>query len=313
MTTVEDPPQVAVAEGIGGWVQRRRRGGRGWLPYALVAPIMLYVVLIFLAPLVFTVGLTFVRWNIAGGATFVGLENYHLSLSDPIFWTVLKNTLVLAAIVVPGTVVAGLLVALALQSRSSARLKGLWRLLVFLPYVTSLVAVGYVWQWIYHPAYGIVNHVLSLVGLPAQPFLHSQSQALLSVAIIIIWQQLGFVALIFIAGLDNVPQELLDAGQLDGAGRLARFYYVQLPELQPQFLLVGVLQMIFALRTFEIPLAASGGGPGDASRTAVMYVYQRGFEFFDFGRGSVLALVLFVIILGVTQLQQIIARRVSDE
>jgi multiple sugar transport system permease protein len=175
-----------------------------------------------------------------------------------------------------------------------------------------MVAVAYVWKWLYNPSYGLINQALAAVHLPTQLWLESNVLVLPSLAVIYLWARFGFDMLIFIAGLEGIPVAYYEAARIDGAGKGRALWHITLPLLNPQFVLVGILDTIGALNIFDLPYAATAGGPGDASRTAVMYLYDTAFTFFNFGKSAVSTLVLFVLITALTLVQRrLVARHVE--
>jgi multiple sugar transport system permease protein len=280
--------------------------------YVFLFPSILYVALMFFAPAVYAVYLSLVDWGLDGPRAFVWFDNYWFVGTDDRFWSSMVNTAYFALLEVPGTIVCALAVALALQS--SARLYGrdLFRLVYFLPVVTSLVAVAYMWLYLYNPTIGVFNSILVGMGLPRQPFLSSTEQVIPSLAVIDIWARLGFNMVIFVAGLEGIPTDYYDAAKIDGAGKWARFWRITLPLLNPQIVLVAVLEAIHALRIFALPYVATAGGPADASRTVVMQVYDQAFRWNNMGEAAVTSIYLFAAILIVSVVQRKVLTRAVE-
>jgi multiple sugar transport system permease protein len=275
-------------------------------------PSILYVVLMFGAPAVYAVYLSMVDWGLDGPRAFVWFDNYYYVATDERFWATVANTAYFTALEVPGTIVCALLVALALQS--SARMNGreLFRLIYFLPVVTSLVAVAYMWLYLYNPTIGVFNSLLMSIGLPRQQFLSSTEQVIPSLAVIDIWARLGFDMVILVAGLESIPRDYYDAAEIDGASESDRFWRITLPLLNPQIVLVAVLEAIHALRIFALPYVATAGDPADASRTVVMQVYDQAFRWNNMGEAAVTSIYLFVAILIVSVVQRKVLTRAVD-
>jgi multiple sugar transport system permease protein len=272
--------------------------------YLFILPSILYVLLMFGASAAYAIFVSMVDWGIDGPRAFVGIDNYVSVATDDRFWSTMVNTAYFTVLEVPGTIICALLVALALQS--SARLVGreFFRLIYFLPVVTSLVAVAYMWLYLYNPTIGVFNSVLEVVGLPKQQWLSSTEQVIPSLAIINIWARLGFNMVIFVAGLEAIPTDYYEAAKIDGANGWARFWKITLPLLNPQIVLIAVLEAIHALRIFALPYVATGGGPADASRTVVMQVYDQAFRWNNMGEAAVTAMYLFVVILVISIVQR---------
>jgi multiple sugar transport system permease protein len=280
--------------------------------YLFLLPSILYVALMFGAPAVYALYLSLVDWGLDGPRAFVWFDNYYYVATDDRFWSTMVNTAYFAVLEVPGTIVCSLVVALALQSSARLYARELFRLIYFLPVVTSLVAVAYMWLYLYNPTIGVFNSVLVSLGLPRQGFLSSTEQVIPSLAVIDIWARLGFDMVIFVAGLEGIPRDYYDAAEIDGADRWARFWRITLPLLNPQIVLVAVLEAIHALRIFALPYVATAGGPADASRTVVMQVYDQAFRWNNMGEAAVTSIYLFVAILIVSMVQRKVLTRAVD-
>jgi multiple sugar transport system permease protein len=280
--------------------------------YIFLLPSILYVLVMFMAPAIYAVYLSMVDWGLDGPRAFVWFDNYYYVFTDDRFWSTAVNTGYFTVLEVPGTIVVSLLVALALQSSAHVVGRQLFRLIYFLPVITSLVAVAYMWQYLYNPTIGVFNQVLISMGLPRQGFLSTTEQVIPSLAVIDVWARLGFNMVIFVAGLEGIPRDYYDAAAIDGANRWDRFWRITLPLLNPQIVLVGVLEAIHALRIFALPYAATAGGPADASRTVVMQVYDQAFRWNNMGEAAVTSIYLFVAILVVSVVQRKVLTRAVD-
>lgn len=286
------------------YLDRQRRAG-----FLFVLPALVYFCLVFLVPLVESVIGSFYRTVPGGASRFVGFRLYEKVLSDSTFWHSVGNTLTLLLISVPVTIVLALAVALGLNRLVSLRWRNTWAALYFLPFCASLVAAALIWQWIYDPVYGFLNYLLSLVGLPPQKWLQSLGQVLPSLAIINVWVRLGFDTMIFLAALQSIPEEYYEAAEIDGAGRGQCLRHVTLPLLNPQILMVGILELIFNFKIFDQVYATTQGGPASASQTVIMLLYDTAFKYFRLGDASVMAVFVFVSLLTVTLLQWRFLRR----
>lgn len=270
--------------------------------YLFVLPTFVYVVIIFFIPAGYTVVLSMFSWTIRGMGRFVGAESYLELFNDPLFLTSVRNSLVFALMSVPSTLVFGLLAALAFQSRVRLPLRNLFKPAYFMPIVISLVAVAFVWKWMFNPSIGLLNYFLRSLGLPEQGWLNDTEQVLPSLSIMYVWARLGFSMVIFIAGLEGISSDYYDAASIDGANRWQCFWRITFPLLNPQIILVLILEMITSLRTFDLPYIAAQGGPAHASRTIVLHIYDSAFQYFKMG--SAAALILFTMILVLTILQR---------
>lgn len=272
--------------------------------YIFVLPIFLYVIIIFFIPAGYTVLLSLFSWTIRGMGRFVGLTSYVELVKDPLFLKSVRNSLVFALMSVPFTLIFGMLPALAFQSRVGLPLRNFFKPAYFMPIVISLVAVAFVWKWMFNPSIGLLNYILRSLRLPEQGWLNDTEQVLPSLSIMYIWARLGFSMVIFIAGLEGIPSDYYDAASIDGANRWQRFRHITFPLLNPQIILVLVLEMITSLRTFDLPYIAAQGGPAHASRTIVLHIYDSAFQYFRMGSAAAAAIFLFSMILVLTLLQR---------
>jgi multiple sugar transport system permease protein len=264
---------------------------------------------VFLLPLGQSVVHSFYR-NVPGGATqFVGLRLYEKVFTDSIFWAAVSNTVHLLLMSVPAVVVCSLAVALGLNRIASLKWRNVFAAMYFLPFACSLVAASLVWQWIYHPVYGILNAALGVLGIPPQKWLQSLTQVRPSIAAVNIWIRIGFDTMIFLAALQSVPPEYYEAAGIDGASALQRLRHITIPLLNPQILMVCILELIFNFKIFDQVYATTQGGPASASQTVIMLLYDTAFKYFRFGDASVIAVFVFVTLLVVTLVQWRIFRK----
>ena len=233
---------------------------------------------------------------------FVALRNYRDLLSDPIFWTAFANTLYFALVGGPLTVAVSLIAALLVNARLT-RWKALFRTVYFAPVVTTLVAVSVVFKYLYHPRFGIINLALGAMHLPQPDWLGDPRFAMPAIILLGVWKGFGYTMIIFIAGLQNVPEELYEAARLDGAGLWKQFRHVTLPMLGPTFLFVGIVVAIGQLQIFAEPYVMTKGGPLNKTLTIVMMMYEQGFKFWRMGYAAAVAFVLFLIIGAATLVQ----------
>jgi multiple sugar transport system permease protein len=286
------------------YMDRQRRAG-----LLFVLPAVAYFSCVFLIPLGESVLGSFYRTQPGGAGQFVGLRLYQKVLTDPTFWQTVRNTVTLLLMSVPVTAVLALAVALGLHRLLSLRWRSVWTAMYFLPFSVSLVAAALVWQWIYDPVYGILNHLLGRVGLPPLNWLQSLDLVLPSLALINVWARLGFDTLIFLAALQAIPGEYYEAASIDGASRWQIFGRVTLPLLNPQIVMVAILEIIFNFKVFDTVYATTQGGPAAASQTVIMLLYDTAFKFFRLGDASVIAVFVFVSLLVLTLLQWRLFRR----
>ena len=279
------------------YLDRQRRAG-----FLFVLPAVAYFTFVYFIPLVESVVGSFYRTLPGGASRFVGVRLYELVLTDSAFWNAVRNTVKLLAMSVPGTVALALVVALGLD-RLTLRWRSLWAAMYFVPFAVSLVAAALIWQWLYDPVYGVLNHALSLVGLPPQKWLQSLDGVLPSLAVVNVWARLGFDTMVFLAALQAIPGEYYEAAAIDGATARRQLWHVTLPLLNPQIVMVGILELIFNFKIFDQVYATTQGGPAGASQTIIPLLYDTAFKYFRLGEASVMAVFVFAVLLTVTLVQ----------
>ena len=280
------------------YLDRRKRAG-----FLFVLPALLFFGSVFILPLAQSIMYSFYKIAPGGAKEFVGLRLYEKVFTDPTFWTAVQNTLQLLLFSVPTTVVLALAVALGLNRISNLKWRNVWASMYFLPFATSLVAAALIWQWIYDPVYGFLNYALSFVGIPPQKWLQSLFQVRPAIAAVSVWVRIGFDIMIFLAALQSIPEEYYEAANIDGASAVQRLRYITLPLLNPQIIMVCILELIFNFKIFDQVYATTQGGPAGASQTIIMLLYDTAFKFFRFGDASVIAVFVFVTLMVVTLLQ----------
>ncbi len=265
-------------------------------PYLFVLPTILGLIIFRLGPVVVAIWASFTRWNIQTPAKFLGLNNYLELLSSETFWLVFKNTILFVGIFVPGVMILAMLMAVMVNQK----LRGIsfFRGLYFVPYITAMVAVAMVWNWIFATRFGILNYMLVHIFHISNPpaWLTDRTWALPALAIVAIWKQVGFQMLIFLAGLQGIPRSLYEAAAIDGANRGEQFFKITLPLLSPITFFTFVITVIEAFKTFEVTYAMTGGGPNNASTTLAYYIYQNAFIFGRMGFASALAMFLLLFV-----------------
>jgi len=270
--------------------------------YVLLLPTIVGLAFFTLGPVLAALAISFMRWDLTSPPEWVGLGNYHAMLSlDPLSRISFVNTLYYVVVTVPVGIVLSLLLAVAMNQKIRGIV--LYRTAYFLPVISSTVAVSLLWEWLYHPEYGLLNYLLGLFTLPPSKWLSDPSTAMPAIMIVSIWRGLGFNMVILLAGLQGVPQELYDAASIDGAGVRSRFLHVTLPMLSPIIFFVTVLSVISSFQVFDQTYVMTKGGPLNATTTVVFYIFRQAFEWFHMGYASALSYVLFAIILAFTLLQ----------
>jgi len=292
------------------WTQRRTL----WA-YAFVLPTFVYFLVVNVGSMLVSFSFSFQKYTtISARRSFVGLDNYRSILQDPTFAQALRNTLVFAALRVPAVTVLSLGVALLLQGIGHA--KGFFRGLYFLPHVTSGVAIAWVWKFMYLPYFGIVGPLFDLLRQPRFNVLQNPRTALLSIVVVQVWASVGYHALIFLTGLENIPDAFYDAAKVDGAGAWQRFRYITIPLLNRTIVLVGVLLLISSLNTFTVVRMMSdqrSGGPMGTTRTLPLLIYMEAFGSMNMGRASAMAVLFFVIVLVASLVQRRLLTRELGE
>ena len=293
----------------------RRRGAlkettrAGWL---FLAPALVLIGIFFFLPVLAALVLSFTDYDIyalgdASNARWVGLDNYLRLLQTPLFWQALKNTFYFALVGGPLSIAVSLAAALLVNAKLT-RFKGFFRTVYFVPFVTTLVAVAIVWRYLYHPQYGLLNYVIGALGGPRIDWLGDPRWAMPAIILLAVWKNFGYNMLIFIAGLQAIPEELYEAAHLDGASAVQRFRHVTVPMLGPTLLFVGVITMIGYFQLFAEPYVMTQGGPLRSTTSVVLLMYEEGFRWWRMGYAAAVAFVLFVVILAATLLQYRVQR-----
>ena len=263
-----------------------------WAYLFLVVPLVFFLS-IRIGPTLYAFWMSLHEWDpIALDRPFIGLENFRELGGDETFWKALRNTWVYVLVGVPAGLVISLLVALGLQRL--VRFVGAYRVLYFLPYITSLVAVGWVWRWMYMPN-GLFNDILGSLGLPTSKFLGSPDTAIYAIIATTVWHGLGFQVVIFLAGLESIPQDYLDAAAVDGANAWQRFRFVTLPGLGSMIRLSVFFSLLGSLQFFDMIVALTKGGPLNSTHTMVSFLYYFGIGRMKVGFGSAVGVVLFIL------------------
>ena len=282
----------------------RQQDLAAWL---FVLPALALIAIFFFVPVVAGLLLSFTDFDIyAIGspevARFVGLHNYQRIFTDPLFWKALQNTFMNVLIGAPLSLLTSLGAALLVNAKG-VRFPGFFRSAFFAPVVTTLVAVAIVWRYLYHPRYGLIDAGLAHFGIAPIDWLGNPHWAMPAIILLAIWKNFGYNMIIFIAGLQAIPQELYEAAEVDGANAWQRFRHVTLPSLAPTLLFVGIMTMIGNFQLFAEPYVMTQGGPVQATTSVVLLMYEQGFRWWRMGMAAALALVLFCITLAGTMLQ----------
>lgn len=271
--------------------------------YVFLLPWLLGLVIFFLGPLLASVYLSFTKYDVLSPPHFIGIQNYQMAFfTDPLFWPSLLRTFEYSVAVVPLGLVGSLLLAILLNRGMKGT--SVFRTLFFIPSLTPVVALALLWTWLFHPTVGPINAALQFIGIHGPGWLTSQRWALPALILITLWSTWGgSTMIIFLAGLQGVPQSLIDAAEIDGAGRWAKFRNVVLPMISPTLLFNLILGVIGALKVFTLAFVATNGGPSYATWFFALHIYNQAFKYFKMGYGSALAWIFVVILLVFTVIQ----------
>lgn len=298
------------------------------IPYLFMLPALAILFVFLFLPVIASFLMSLTDWNIYalndwGHFSVIGFQNYkkllwefhagpfnainsplgYLAfwnyLGDPVFWHALFNTFIFVIVGVPLSIFISLATALALNEKV---LKGkkIFRAGYFMPVVTTMVAVAVVWRWLYNPRYGLINYILGWIGIPGQEWLSNPYLALPSLIFMAVWKNFGYNMIIFLAGLQSIPETFYEAAQIDGANRVQRFFHITLPQLKPTMYFVSIITIIGYFQFFAEPYIMTDGGPLNSTMSIVLYMYNHGFKYYNLGYASALAYILFIIICAFT-------------
>lgn len=280
-----------------------RRPAREWGLFALlVAPNLLFLAVFTYWPLVYNVYLSLVDWDmVSPEKAFVGLANYGDLFSDPRFWLIFGNTFTFVGVGVIATLALAFATALLLHQRLFGR--DAVRSIVFAPTILSGAAIAIVWIYVFDPRFGLIQIVLSPLGISSPQWLTDPAWAMAAILIVYVWKNLGYAVVVYLAGLQAIPRELIEAATVDGAGSLSRLRHVIIPQLSPITFFLLVTTILSSFQAFDIIAVMTAGGPVDATNTLIYHLYEEGFVAFHAGRAAAIAMILFVLMLAVTILQ----------
>ena len=290
----------------------RAEARAGW---AMTAPALTAIGLFFLLPTLAALVLSFTDFDIYALANlnnlrFIGFDNYQRLVTNPLFWQAMGNTMWFVVFGVP-LVVAASLAAAMLVNAKTLKWRGVWRVALFAPFVTTLVATAVVWNYLLHTRYGLINYALGGLGIAPVDWLGNPNTALPAILLFVAWKSFGYNMIIFLAALQAVSRDLEDAARVDGAGAWMRFRHVTLPAIAPTVLLVAILTVAGMFQLFAEPYVMTQGGPARSTVTVLYFMFEEGFKWWNLGSGSAVAFILFLCILAVTFVQLKIARKVG--
>ena len=281
---------------------KRSWRGEGRTAYLFLSPTLAVLGVFVFFPIAFSFYLSFQDWNLFSGAhTFVGADNYAAVFADAEFWQTFTNTAIYTIGTVPVNMALALVVAVLLEQKVVG--KKFLRAAFFTPVVVSSVAAGVIWRWVFDTNLGLVNVSLQALGLPIVNWTNDAAAAMAALVIVGVWKTFGINMVLFSAGLSGIAPQYYEAAELDGAGRLARFWHITLPLLVPTTLFVLVLSVIGSFQVFDMVFVLTRGGPLGATKVLVYYLYEHAFKYFDMGYASAVAYLLFAVLLVVTLIQ----------
>ena len=272
-------------------------------------PALTFLVMFTLYPMVNAIITSFYNWNLTGRKKYIGGYNYQKLFSDPEIYETIWRTLQYAIIVLPATLIFGFILALLLKK--STKINVLFRTLLFTPRVSSMVAISVVWLFIYNPQYGLLNSVFGLFGIAPIRWLNDPALALPSLSIITIWRMLGYSTVVFLGGIQNISEDVLEASTIDGANPLQTVWHITIPLVSPTTFMLLILNTIEVLKMFTTINVMTDGGPAKATQNLVVMLYEYAFRRYQLGYASTIAVVLFVLILAVNLLQMALERFVN--
>ncbi|MDK2946364.1 MAG: multiple sugar transport system permease protein [Geotoga sp.] len=272
-----------------------------------IGPSIILLIIFMLIPILVSLFISFTDFNVYSiynwkNARFVGFQNYLELLKDPLFWKALLNTLYALVVAMPLTIVISLILAV-LINRERTYFKSFFKVSFYLPSITNTVAIAIVWSWMLNKDYGLINWFLGLFGINGPNWIGDPKWSMLAVIMLVVWKAVGYDIIILLAGLQNIPDYLYEAAEIDGATRLQQFFYITIPSLKPTIFFLTVMTIIGYLQLFEEPYMLTSGGPLNSTLSIVLYLYRQGFKFFKLGYASSIAFVLFLMIFTLTFIQ----------
>lgn len=289
-------------------------GERGWKKGLVIGlfllPNLIGFILFTGIPIIYSFVLSFTEWNLITTPRFIGLANYKTLLKDEEFWLALKNTLRFIVGYLP--LVMSISLGIALMLNKKIKMKTFFRGAYFLPVVTSWVAVSLIWKWLLNPVYGLVNYGLSLIGINGPAWLQDPKWAMAGIILTSVWKDIGFIMVLYLAGLQEISKSYYEAADIDGAGSFQKFWHITLPMLAPTTFFVFVISLINSFQVFDQILIMTNGGPVGATTVLVQQIYNNAFRYFKMGYAASISWVLFLLVFAVTYIQIKLQKRWVD-
>ena len=277
--------------------------------YFFILPTYIGFVIFILYPLIESMRISFQEFSLLRGSTYIGLDNYAQMFSDSRLRISYINTIIFTLFAVFFNAGIGLLLAVMLNRRLPRLMRNLYRSIFFFPVLIAHTYIAVIWRFLYQQDTGVINYYLGALGVEPIPWLSNVHWAMAAIIILDVWKNTGFAMLVFLAGLQSIPHEYYEAAQLDGANERQLFFRITIPLLSPTIFFILVIFMIGALQVFDTIIVLTAGGPGDATRSVVLYIYEIAFRTFNMGYAAAVSMTLFAIILALTALQFWISRR----
>lgn len=277
------------------WTDRRKEGLFGWL---FLLPEIIGILLLYLFPLIFSLVLSFSEWNLVGGLSsihFAGFENFLKLFQDEKVIMALKNNFLFTIFTVPIGMFLAIILAVIIHTK--VYMSSYFKIAFFIPYISSIIAIGAVWSALFHPSLGPINQFLAGLGFENPPmWLASPKTALISIIIITIWAGIGYQIIIYLSSLSSIPEELYEAASIDGASQLQQFFKITLPLLGPTNVFLFITLLIGSFKVFDLIAFLTQGGPNNSSTVIVFRIYEEGFQQFNMGYASAISWLLFIIV-----------------
>lgn len=273
----------------------------------LLLPSLIGMTLFVILPILASLALSFAEWDMIGDMTWIGLDNYRTALSDPDVLTALINTVTFIVGYLP--LVVGIALGLAVMLNNHIKGRILYRAVYFIPVVTSWVAVSLIWKWLLNPQYGLINYGLSLLGIDGPGWLYDPDWAMFGVILTSVWKDIGFIMIIYLAGLQDIPSYLYEAADLEGAGAWAKFRRITWPMLSRTTFFVTTISLINSFQVFDQVWVMTQGGPAGSTNVMMSLIYKNAFSYFQMGYASAISWILFILIFTVTIVQNIMQKR----
>ena len=280
----------------------RRTYNKKWLPYLLVSPYLIFVIIFVIFPVLFCFFLTFNKWNIISPMKFIGIDNYSRLFHDRLFWKAIGNTLKFLLLHIPLQLIVSLLLAYLLNQKIKAA--SFFRASFFMPVIVSGVVVTILWQQLLGFDFGLINKMLMGVGITKIGWLVDPDVAIYSIAVMATWKNVGLYVILFLVGLQTVPIQYYEAAKMEGATRWQQFYHITLPMINPTIFMVVILSTIGGFSLFIEPYIMTGGGPLNTTLSAVLYIYKQAFQYYNMGYSATLGFFYAIMIMTVVILQK---------